>query len=143
MNDPLTDTIDLELKNIADLRPFLGMLSKFDKLENLILKNNKITSIPPKINQLKIIKLDISENDIENLEETCKILATMPNLKSLNIDIKDDNEVDIVIKNLPNLEYLNNESLSDLENENDENVNNSTDVDFEMQSSDLEAISAL
>jgi len=90
MNDPSTNTIDLELKNIADLRPFLGMLNKFDNLENLILKNNKLTSIPPKINQLKIIKLDISENELENLEETCTILSTLPNLKFLNIDIKDD-----------------------------------------------------
>jgi len=104
MNDPSTNTIDLELKNIADLRPFLGMLSKFDNLENLILKNNKLTSIPPKINQLKIIKLDISENELENLEETCTILSTLSNLKFLNIDIKDDYEVDIVIKTLPNLE---------------------------------------
>lgn len=37
---------------------------------------------------------------------------------------------------------MNNESLNDLDNDN-ENGNNSTDVDFEMQSSDLEAISAI
>jgi len=143
MNDPQTDTIDLEHKNIADLRPFLGMLSKFNNLENLILRSNKLTSIPEKINQLKLIKLDISENEIENLEETCKILSTMTTLKSLFIDIKDDDEVDTVIRNLPNLEYLNNESLADLDNDNDNHSLPDNDVDFEMQESDLETISML
>jgi len=118
MNDPQTDTIDLELKNIADLRPFMGMLLKFDKLDKLILKNNKLKSIPEKINQLKISQLDISENDFDNLEETCKILSTIPNLKSLHVDIKDDEEVDIVIRTLSALKYLNNESLENIENEN-------------------------
>lgn len=104
MNDPQTDTIDLEHKNIADLRPFLGMLFKFNNLDNLILRSNKLTSIPEKINQMKLSKLDISENDISNLEETCKTLSLMSTLKSLFIDIKDDDEVDVVIRNLPNLE---------------------------------------
>lgn len=141
MNDPQTDTIDLEHKNIADLRPFLGMLSKFSHLDNLILRSNKLTSIPEKINQLKLTKLDISENDIENLAEACKTLSTLPNLKSLFIDINDDDDVEIVIQNLPNLEYLNSESLADLDNDNQSTPDN--DVNFEMQQSDLEEISNL
>ena len=49
----------------------------------------------------------MSEVNFEDFEGTVRSLATMPQLKSLYISLQEEGEVDLIIRTLPGLEFLN------------------------------------
>ena len=49
----------------------------------------------------------MSEVNFEDFEGTVRSLASMPLLKSLYISLQEEGEVDLIIRTLPGLEFLN------------------------------------
>ena len=54
-----------------------------------------------------IANLNLSNIQIENFEKTVRSLATLPSLKSLYINLFEEEQVDLIMRYLPDLEFLN------------------------------------
>ena len=71
-----------------------------------------ITSLPANLSMFKnLVSLDLSNNPIENYQNTGKALSTIPKLKELHIDLTTIENVEIILKNLPNLKVLNDKPI--------------------------------
>ena len=55
-----------------------------------------------------VTNLNLTNIMLEDFEAAVHSLATMPCLKSLYINLHDEDQVDVIMKNLPILEFLNN-----------------------------------
>ena len=72
------------------------------------LQENHIRTLPPDMSQLhNIIEFNLNGNPIQDIEQAVDSLQTMPNLKGLHINLHEEEQVDYLLRNLPNLEYLN------------------------------------
>jgi Leucine-rich repeat (LRR) protein len=54
-----------------------------------------------------IANLNLSNIQIENFEKAVRSLATLPSLKSLYINLFEEEQVDLIMRYLPDLEFLN------------------------------------
>lgn len=89
-----------------------------------------ITSLPEDLSIFKnLISLDLSNNPIEDYILIGKSLSTLPQLKELHIDLTTIENVEIILKLLPNLKVLNDKpiqpNLFTEEKEESNNNNNS------------------
>ena len=67
----------------------IDSLCKFPNLEELVLSKNPFTKVPPRISKLaKVANLNLQDLNFEDFDETVKVLATMPSLKSLYINLQ-------------------------------------------------------
>ena len=97
-----------------------------------------ISLLPPDLSQLKnLVFLDLSNNPISDYQKVGKSLSTINNLQQLRIDLTTVDNVEIILRNLPNLKMLNdkpiqanlfsqeNESQNPTQNNNlSDNINN-------------------
>ena len=54
-----------------------------------------------------IANLNLSNIQIESFEKAVRSLATLPSLKSLYINLFEEEQVDLIMRYLPDLEFLN------------------------------------
>jgi hypothetical protein len=55
-----------------------------------------------------VANLNMSNVDFDDFDQTVNSLATMKSLRSLYINLTEEDQVDLIMKKLPLLEYLNN-----------------------------------
>ena len=89
-----------------------------------------ISLLPPDLSQFKnLVFLYLSNNPISDYQQVGKTLSTLANLKQLRIDLTTVDNVEIILRNLPNLKMLNDKPIqsnlfsSENENKNEENIN--------------------
>ena len=72
------------------------------------LSDNDIRKLPNDLSLLNhIIELNLTGNPIDNLQLAVESLVTMPLLENLHINLHQEEEVDFLLRNLPNLLMLN------------------------------------
>ena len=107
-NQPETTQLDLQDQEIDDLGVIIDTLSKFEYLEELNLSNNQFTGLPDDLSLLKsITNLNLQNILLDDFEQGCQAIATMPQLRSLHINLQTESQVDLLMRYLPELEYLN------------------------------------
>jgi hypothetical protein len=89
-----------------------------------------ISILPPDLSAFKnLIFLDLSNNPIEDYHKTGKSLSTLSKLKQLRIDLTTVNNVEIILKQLPNLKMLNDKPIqSNLFSQENENQNENYNI---------------
>ena len=90
-----------------------------DRIDYVNYSRAKISSIPKELLEKKdsIISLDISGNNFKDFNSVLNDLKTFKNLKKLKINIFTQEQAKHIIDSMPNLEYLNDEPISDREEE--------------------------
>ena len=88
-----------------------------------------ITLLPPDLSQFKnLVFLDLSNNPISDYQQAAKSLTTIEKLKQLRIDLTTVDNVEIILRNLPNLKMLNDKpiqiNLFAQENEGENQIDN-------------------
>ena len=79
----------------------------------LSLAENRIKSLPNDLSMLRGIEsINLNNNLIKDVMGTAVALKSLPRLKALNINLNSEEEVDFLIRTLPNLEFLNGLSRS-------------------------------
>ena len=132
-------SLNLSNKNITDeANIFKEIISSYPNIINLDLSDNQLTFLPEEISSLnKLQFLDIQRNPFSDFNKLVDKLTLLPSLINLNINLKDQEQVELVFQKLPNLEVLNEKKIKEQlnqmnENENEEeninnNINNNTD----------------
>lgn len=107
-NDPETEEINLDYKDIEDLSELLPILEKFPNLRSLSLADNRIVDIPDDLSMLENIEeINLNGNMFHDLKQVIISMTTMPNLRSVHINLHEEEQVDFIFRNMPNLEMLN------------------------------------
>ena len=105
---PDSNVLDLTDQEIVDLTVIYDQLTRFNELKELNLSNNNFTRLPIDMSKLhKVENLNLQNIEFSDFSQCVKSLATMPALRSLYINLTEEEQVDLIMKNLPNLEYLN------------------------------------
>lgn len=58
-------------------------------------------------NLRNVANLNFQNIAFEDFEKSVKAIATVPQLRSLYINLESEDQVDLIMRHLPNLEYLN------------------------------------
>ena len=86
-------------------------IAHFTNLKELNLEDNYIDSLPDDLSSIfpAVENLNLNGNNFEEdqFEQIIDSLATMPNLKSLFINLHEEEQVDLVMKKMVYLEFLN------------------------------------
>jgi Leucine-rich repeat (LRR) protein len=86
----------------------VDVIALFSNLEELNLSNNLFTQLPPDLTSWhSIANLNLSNIEIADFEYAVTSLATMPSLKSLYVNLFVESQVDLIMRYLPELEFLN------------------------------------
>ena len=105
---PGLQQINLEFSEIESLEPLLPLLSKFTELKELLLFGNRLESLPSDLSCLKnLVKLDISNNLIDNVQVILSSLVTLPSLVDLHYSVQNEDEERLIFSTLKTLEFLN------------------------------------
>jgi len=101
---------DLRSQDMTDIATILNNAKQNTSDRNKILSKDDIE---------QLTEINLIDNDNIPFESTVLKLSTLPNLISLHINLYEEEQVDFVIKNLPNLQYLNGELIDreELQNE--------------------------
>ena len=71
-----------------------------------------ISLLPPDLSRLKnLVFLDLSNNPISDYQKVGKSLSTINNLQQLRIDLTTVENVEIILRHLPNLKMLNDKPI--------------------------------
>ena len=144
-NNAEETSINLSNKNITDeANIFKELISSFPNVINLDLSDNQLTYLPEDLSPLnKLQFLDIQRNPFSDFNKLVDALTTLPNLIHLNINLKDQQEVELIFQKLPNLEVLNEKKIkeqlnqiNDNENDNDEENNMNNNINIERNNSE-------
>ncbi|CAD8151655.1 unnamed protein product [Paramecium octaurelia] len=140
--------LDLEFKQIENLKDVLPLLVQFKNLKELNLHGNRLRQLPDDLSQLKNLEiLDITNNMFENLQQVVHSLKTLPSLNHLEIALKSKEEEEFIIENLPQLVMLNQQAIkiedqseqqSDMQSE-----RSGTGLEITLQQEDLEQMAML
>ena len=107
-NQPDTTYLDLMDQEIEDVQIIMDYLSEFEFLEELNLSNNQFQSLPSDLSALKsVANLNLQNIVFDDFERCVESLGTLPALRSLYINLQTEDQVDLIMRILPNLEYLN------------------------------------
>ena len=107
-NQPDATFLDLQDQEIEDLDVIMDQLEKFELLEELNLSNNQFSTLPEDMSPLKnIANLNFQNIVFDDFEKAVKSIATVPVLRSLYINLESEDQVDMLMRYLPELEYLN------------------------------------
>ena len=87
----------------------LEKLSHFKNLEELNLSSNPFTTVPEDWSCLgpQLQTLNISNVELEDFEASVAAIATLIGLKSLYVNLFEEDQVDLIMNHLPELEFLN------------------------------------
>ena len=99
---------------------------KLERNSYLNLRRSKLKSIPKEVleKQDSLEELDISGNSFTDFYSVIKDLKKLKKLKRLKINIFTQKQAKDIIDSLPNLEYLNGESVNDEISEDEKNISN-------------------
>jgi Leucine-rich repeat (LRR) protein len=90
------------------LESLVNPIANIVNLEELDLSNNLFTRLPPDLSSWKFLaNLNLTGIVFENFHLSIKAVATLPNIKSLYLNLSEESQVDFIIKHLPKLEFLN------------------------------------
>ena len=107
-NQPESTFLDYQDQEIENLDVIMEQLGKFELLEELNISNNQFQRLPEDMSILKnVANLNVQNIIFDDFEQSIKNMATMPVLRSLYINLLEEDQVDLIIRNLPDLEYLN------------------------------------
>ena len=126
------NSLNLSNKNITDeANIFKELISSYPNIINLDLSDNQLTFLPEDLSSLsKLQFLDVQRNPFSDFNKLVDALTTLPSLINLNINLKDQEQVELIFQKLPNLEVLNEKKIkeqlkqiNDNENEDENNIN--------------------
>jgi hypothetical protein len=129
-------SLNLSNKNITDdANIFKEIISSYPNILSLDLSDNQLTFLPEDLSLLsKLQFLDIQRNSFIDFNKLVDALTTLPSLVNLNINLKDQEQVELIFQKLPNLEVLNekkikgqNDDENNLNINSNNNLNNNTD----------------
>lgn len=108
-SNPFADEIDFSNKGLAHLdQNSVTILGKFSELRRLNLSDNEIQKLPSDLTCLtQVQELNLSGNPLVNLQSAVEALAGMSALESLQVNLHLEEEVDFLLRTLPNLKVLN------------------------------------
>ena len=100
-----------------------------------------ISLLPPDLSEFKnLVFMDLSNNPISDYQKVGKSLSTLGKLKQLRIDLTTVDNVEIILRHLPNLKMLNdkpiqsnlfssdNEYENEIQKEDIHNINNNNNI---------------
>ena len=94
--------------NDATLVQIVPLIARFNDLEELNLQNNLFTELPSDLSAWDTINnLNLSNNNLLDFESVVAALASMPSLQSLYINLFEEAQVDLVMRELKHLQFLN------------------------------------
>lgn len=110
--DPEMQELDLSNQGITSLNEEIWtQFKKLEHLSSLNLESNYITQLPAGLHEYlpRVQELNFNGNDLndEQFALVVDALKSMPDLRSLHINLHVEDQVDLVIKQLPNLRQLN------------------------------------
>ena len=87
----------------------MPFISQFENLKELNLEDNNITRLPDDMSQMfrNITIINLNGNEFVDYDHAVHALLTIPNLKSLFINLHEEEQVDLVMRLLEDLEELN------------------------------------
>ena len=110
--DPEMQELDLSNQGITKLNDEVWeQFKKLEQLRTLNLESNYITELPARLDEYlpRVEELNFNGNDLSD-EQFARIVdsfKSMPNLRSLHLNLHVEDQVDLVIKQLSNLRELN------------------------------------
>ena len=110
---PPATTLDLSCKGLVSIDShFQQLFSKqFSKVASInLVKNNlkRLFEIQPERAALTVEAIDLRDNALEDVTFTVtEIQRFMPNVKDLKLNLYDEEHVDFIMKNMPQLQFLN------------------------------------
>ena len=108
VEQPELASVDLAEHEIEDLTPLVPILGKFEHLTELNLSNNFFTHLPMDLSCLRILDtINLSNVHLEDFEASVHALSTLPSLRSLYVNLFEEAQVDLIMRILPDLEFLN------------------------------------
>lgn len=124
--NPGLSELSLSRREIDDLAELLPILSQFKMLKKLDLSENLMRQLPLNLSCLsRLESLNLNGNQFSNTYHAVDCLSSLPRLLSLNINLSEEEQVDYIMKTLPNLQFLNGlEVERDDEEEEEESDNN-------------------
>ena len=98
----------MDYKDIEDFEELLPLIAKFPNLKSLSLADNRIVNFPHDLSCLDTVEdMNLNGNMFSDLKQVIVSLTTMPSLRSLHINLHEEEQVDFIFRNMPNLEMLN------------------------------------
>lgn len=108
-----TSVLDLEFSQLTSLTPLLPYLSQFKSLKQLSLHGNRLIDLPEDLSSLSVLEeLDITNNLIQKVDSVIFGLKTLKNLRKLSLNVKLKDDENLIIREIPSLEFLNGEKIS-------------------------------
>lgn len=109
---PDAERINLSFLQIESINDIIFELYHFEKLKEIDLSCNRLTSLPKDLSILQTVeRLDISSNLFEDLVAVFASLNTMRNLKELNLTFDSKNLKHTISYYMPRLEVINGEII--------------------------------
>lgn len=86
---------------------------------------------------VNVQEINLIDNDLNPFEDAVLQISKMPKLDSLHLNLHEESQVDFVIRNLPNLKYLNGEEIDreELQNESSQSEPHSERIPINMGNS--------
>ncbi len=108
-SNPFVTSIDFSGRNVTVLDPSsLALLSRFTELRRIDLSDNLLRALPSDLSSLPLLlEFDLNGNPLDDLELAVDALRTLPNLKSLRINLHEEDQVDYLLRSLEYLQELN------------------------------------
>lgn len=105
-----TEYLDLSEQSITsiegDLMPYI---CQFTNLKEVNLEDNLLSKLPDNMSQIfrNVVILNLNGNEFIDFHHTIGALQTVPHLKSLFLNLHEEDQVDLVMRTLPTLQELN------------------------------------
>ena len=105
---PELTAVDLAEHEIEDIEPLVPIIGRFAHLTELNLSNNFFTHLPHDLSCWQVLEnINLSNVHLEDFEQSVHSLSTLPCLKSLYVNLFEEAQVDLIMRILPELEFLN------------------------------------
>lgn len=108
-SNPFVSSLDYSNRGLTQLdQQTLSLLSHFPELRRLDLSDNHLRRLPPDLSALSLIDdFDLNGNPLDEVEVAVDALTTMGNLRSLRINLHEEEQVDYLLRALEGLQELN------------------------------------
>ena len=104
---------NIDLSTSENIKLLENLYQKNPNANKLELSNCNLTDLSKILPFKKIISLDIRNNNFQNFEEIVSNLTKFSNLTDLKIDLTDQNQVLLILSQIPKLILLNGKSTKD------------------------------
>jgi hypothetical protein len=86
----------------------VDLLGRFAELKQINLSDNHIRRLPADMSQMaQVEEINLNGNPIDDICSAVDTIKTMPSLKSLQINLHEEEQVDYLLRTLTDLELLN------------------------------------